>query len=149
MLLLVAHTVVGARGMIAADDGGHATFTGAMVRNEDVEDVLATLRRVGATTAYADYWLAQPLTWASRGDVLVEPIYQRRFEHVTRAVAEDPTPALVVSRGEGDGLRRALSASGLAGRFVAAGDWWVVSGLVLDGSLPEAPTVADALTPSG
>lgn len=145
VVLLLAHTVVGARWLIAADDGGHETFTGAVVRSEDVEAVLAALRSADVSTAYADYWLAQPLTWASGGDVLVEPIYQRRFEHVSRAVARDPRPALVVSDREVADLRRALADSGLDGRFLRAGEWWVVTGPAIQAPLPEAPTIADAI----
>lgn len=148
VLLLLGHTVLGAHRLIAPDDGGHETLTGAVVRSGDVDQILDLLGRERVTTAYADYWLAQPLTWASDGGVLVEPLYERRFEHVTRAVAGDDAPALIIPDVELAGTRRAMRVADLDGTFLRAGDWWVVTGAAVDGPLPVAPTIADALSAS-
>lgn len=123
VLVFATHTVVGTRREISADDGGHIAAGGQFVDGRVLDDVVEALVADGASAAYADYWLAQPLAWEAQDRLLVEPFTSRRFPHVTLAVQADPSPAIVAGTSEVDGVRERLGALGRSFREREVAGW--------------------------
>jgi len=121
------HTLLGAQLLIDQDDGGHPVQSGQVVRSSDVDEVVAALRREGIRAAYADYWLAHPLTWRADGEVLVESLITRRLPEVSAAVSADPAPALVVPGAEVAAVTAALQERGSTYSTTSVAGWWIVS----------------------
>lgn len=140
-----AHTWVGARWLIAEDDGGYPDLLGTYFTEDDADAVLAALRAAGSDVAYADYWVAQPLTWRADGDVLVEPVYQKRFAHVSAAARRASSPAFVVDADEADELMRYLDDRGVDHRILEAQEWRVFTDVTPAQHPERAPTVLDGL----
>lgn len=76
---------------------------------EHVDADLAALRQAGVDHVWADYWFAYRLAFLSEGDLVASPLQSKRELSVHDAVAADPTPAFLYSRG--DERWRALEAS--------------------------------------
>ena len=148
LLVLAAHTWVGAARLISQGDGAHKADR-QEVRLDDLGAVVAALEDAGEATAYADYWLAHPLNWEADGAVLVESAHTRRFRHVSEAVAADPSPALVVGGREIRRVRDALDDRGATYHAEVVAGWWVVTRIEPGIHLPPHRTVADGIRAAG
>jgi hypothetical protein len=148
VLLVVAfalHTVVGAAWTIGRDDGGREAAAGQVVVPEDLGAVVDALVAAGAHTAYADYWLANPLTWEADGRVVVDALFTRRFPDISAAVEADPSPALVVAHEEVGDLRDALAERGATYDVQLVRDWGVFTGIEPGVHLPWTNSVVEAV----
>ncbi|HSB63042.1 MAG TPA: hypothetical protein VLJ18_02705 [Thermoanaerobaculia bacterium] len=64
-----------------------------------LEPLLATLRDMGVTRAYANYWTAYRVTFESREEILVAPVGRDdgvRWEPLVEAVARAESPAVIL-----------------------------------------------------
>jgi hypothetical protein len=111
-----------AGGEISAADGG-------LVHTEDLPDVVAVLQAKGATSAYADYWVANPLQFFADDALSIASTGVDHFPSVSARVDRDPSPAIVSTvPGGADAMRAALVTSGrtftetAVGRFVVFTD---------------------------
>jgi len=129
LLVLLSHTVIGAVRFIAPDDGGHVAAEGQVVVNEELGPVVDALVERGERTAYADYWLANPLNWEADGAVLFESLVTRRFPHISQAVESDPSPALVVAAAEIEPVSAALADRGARYDLTVVSGWGLFTGI--------------------
>jgi hypothetical protein len=68
--------------------------------NQVAYEAIDGLRRIGVTTAYADYWIAYPMTFLSRGELVVDPIGRVRWTDGHQRVAGSDRPAWLFVRPE-------------------------------------------------
>lgn len=72
---------------------------GGQIWIEDVPAATDYLSDNGIETAYADYWLAYPMTFYGGGDVDVAPFANSRFPDIDARAAEDPDSAFAAPIG--------------------------------------------------
>lgn len=109
-------------GEISAADGG-------LIHTEDLPQVVDVLQEKGADSAYADYWVANPLQFFGRDRIYVASTSIDHFPSLSAVVDADANPAIVSTvPGGADGARQMLTASGRTftetpvGRFVVFTD---------------------------
>jgi 4-amino-4-deoxy-L-arabinose transferase-like glycosyltransferase len=122
LLVTNMRVVHAAGGEISAADGG-------MVHTEDLPDVVEVLQQQGADTAYADYWVANPLQFYAGDGLAVASTSVDHFPSVSARVDADADAAIVSTAPGGAGATRMmLINSGRtfnetpAGRFVVFTD---------------------------
>ena len=94
--------------------GGEFTNSdGGLIYTEDLPDVVKALEDRGADSAYADYWVANPLQFFGEGRLSVASTGINHFPDVLEAVNRDRDPAIVSVTGPGaDAMRKGLTDSG-------------------------------------
>jgi 4-amino-4-deoxy-L-arabinose transferase-like glycosyltransferase len=122
LLVTNMRVVHAAGGEISAADGG-------VVYTEDLPAVVDVLEARGADTAYADYWVANPLQFFAGERLSVASTSVDHFPSVSAEVDRDADPAIVsTAPGGADAMRATLTQSGRtftetpAGRFVVFSD---------------------------
>lgn len=146
VLALAGHTWLGVQWLIAEDDGGRPDLLGRSITAEQVDGILHALEAADAEVAYADYWVAHPVTWRADGNVVVESVYQHRFPHISAIAHAHPSPAFVVPADEVKLLRDHLEDRGVRFRATeAVGGWWVFTDVVPGLHPTTAPTVTHGL----
>lgn len=102
-----------------------ATRSGALY-TEDLPLVDRVLQDEGVRTAYANVWLAGPLQFSMRGEVLVGSGWWTQFPDAERAVRQSRSPAVVVpTEPAAAEVRRLLEGSGRTFRETPAGRFTV------------------------
>ncbi len=83
--------------------------TGDRVYTEQAPQVVATLKKMGITAAYTDYWLGYPLQYAAGDAVAIEPTSSSHFPALGAQVKGASDPAVVAVTGaNSDFFRTAL-----------------------------------------
>ena len=94
--------------------GGEFTNAdGGLIYTEDLPEVARALDERGADTAYADYWVANPLQFFGEGRIAVASTGINHFPDVLERANRDRDPAVVSVTGPGsDAMRKGLTESG-------------------------------------
>ena len=126
--------------------------TGERIPTDQLPAVVDALVAEGARSAFADYWIANPMQFLAGDRLVVSSTYVYRFPTLTAAAKADPSPALVVPAGpRADALRNAIIAAGSIARERRIEDLVLFTGIspglaptesvVMDGALQPAPLV--------
>lgn len=93
------------------------TASGEYILTEELNAVVEALEHDGVRSAFADYWIANPLQFLAGDRLVISSSYTYRFPAITARAKADPSPALVVPTGpRADALRNAIAAAGSTAR---------------------------------
>ena len=110
---MAALTVTNAREVARQPPLTYTLVGNGSIDMQDLPGATDDLERLGVRTAWADYWLAYPITYLSGGQVEVAPFSQSRFPHLDARVRASRSPALIAPEGPAaEQIRAELAASG-------------------------------------
>lgn len=111
--VMAALTVTNAREATRQPPLTYTLVGNGSIDMKDLPGATDELERLGVRTAWADYWLAYPITYLSGGQVEVAPFSQSRFPHLDERVRASRSPALIAPEGPAaEQIRAELAASG-------------------------------------
>ncbi len=94
--IALAAAVWGTNTMVASADPDQRAWD---IAPGSVQPLIGALDDLGITHVYADYWVAQRLTWETGGDVAATPVLDINDPRLERVVRDSPNPAYVLFAG--------------------------------------------------
>ena len=118
--------------------------SGEYIRTDQLPPVIDALVAAGVRSAFADYWIANPMQFLAGDRLVVSSSYTYRFPAITARAKADPSPALVVATGpRADALRQAITAAGSTAREQRVNRLTLFTGIE-PGLVPGEATFMDA-----